>query len=61
MKTGYILIGSNNEIISEVSEPEFWILLQTGILLALYDEGLISDLQLHHAQEKLLSMKATQR
>ena len=39
--------------VTEDTEPEFWFHIQRAVLLALKDDGILSDAQLRHAEEIL--------
>ena len=39
--------------VTEDTEPEFWFHIQRAVLLALKDDGILSDTQLQNAEELL--------
>ena len=39
--------------VTEETDPEFWFHIQRAVLLALKDDGILSDAQLRHAEEIL--------
>lgn len=39
--------------VTEDTEPEFWLHIQRAILLALKDDGILSEVQLPYAEEML--------
>ena len=41
------------QTVTEDTEPEFWFHIQRAVLLALKDDGILSDTQLQNAEELL--------
>ena len=45
--------------VTEETDPEFWFHIQRAVLLALKDDGILSDAQLRHAEEILHQRRRT--
>ena len=46
------LLGVTDEkVITQKTDPEFWSMLQQAILLGLKDEGILSEMQYRHAEK----------
>ena len=46
------LLGVTDEkIITQKTDPEFWTLLQQALLLGLKDEGILNEVQYRYAEE----------
>ena len=46
------LLGVTDEkVITQKTDQEFWSMLQQAILLGLKDEGILSEMQYRHAEE----------
>lgn len=48
----------NDHEITRASDPQFWQLYQQAILLALKDEGVLSEAQYWYAEEKLKKQRS---
>ena len=46
------LLGvTDEEVITQKTDPEFWSMLQQAILLGLKDKGILSEMQYRHAEK----------
>lgn len=52
-QTARLIQTDNDRTITPAADPEFWHHLKLGLLLALREQGILNDLQLRMARERL--------